>query len=117
MRVYVGLRVRAHGPKARNLTAREGDTGRWNVFYLYYGGRLVRRNADRCPKTLSTLAKVPGAGAAGEVYFSIMVPGTHLRPHCGSTNARIRCHLCLTEARDCWIRVAEHNLQWAAGRC
>ena len=93
------------------------DTGRWNVFYLYFGARLVRRNANRCPKTLSALAKIPGAGAAGEVYFSIMVPGTHLRPHCGQTNARIRCHLCLTEARDCWIRVAEHKLQWVAGRC
>ena len=93
------------------------DTGRWNVFYLYRGARLVRRNAYHCTKTLSVLAKIPGAGAAGEVYFSIMVPGTHLRPHCGPTNARIRCHLCLTEARDCWMRVAEHKVEWAAGRC
>ena len=95
------------------------ESGRWNVFYLYSHSlaRVIRQNADRCPKTLLALAKVPGADVAGEVYFSIMVPGTHVRPHCGHTNARIRCHLCLTEARDCWIRVGEHKLQWSAGRC
>lgn len=93
------------------------EAGRWNVFYLYDRARVVRRNADRCPKTLSALAKVPGGGVAGQVYFSIMVPGTRVRPHCGPTNVRIRCHLCLTEARDCWIRVAEHKLHWSAGRC
>ena len=38
-------------------------------------------------------------------------------PMAGPTNASIKCHLCLTEARDDRIRVAEHKLQWAAGRC
>jgi aspartate beta-hydroxylase len=91
--------------------------GRWNVAYLYSRGRAVKKNADRCPKTLGALAKIPGAGVAGETYFSIMVPGTYVRPHCGPTNARIRCHLCLTEARDCWIRVGDRKYRWYAGRC
>ena len=35
-----------------------------------------------------------------------MIPGTHLCPPDQSTQA----HLCLTEARDCWIKVAAHKV-------
>lgn len=110
---YQGLAVDVLRPHPQDLAVR----GRWNVAYLYSRGRTVKRNADRCPKTIAALATIPGAGIAGEAYFSIMVPGTYVRPHCGPTNARIRCHLCLTEARDCWIRIGEQKLQWHAGRC
>ena len=100
-------------PHPQNLT----ETGRWNVAYLYNMAKLIKENADRCPETVSALAKFPGAGVAGQAYFSIMTPGTHVRPHCGPTNKRIRCHLGLTEARDCWIRVGDRKLHWSPGRC
>lgn len=100
-------------PHPQTLT----ENGQWNVAYLYNMAQVVKANADRCPKTLAALAKFPGAGVAGQVYFSIMTPGTHVRPHCGPTNVRIRCHLGLTEARDCWIRVGDQTLQWSPGRC
>ena len=110
---YEPLAVDVLHPHPQSLT----DKGRWNVAYLYNMAKLVKENADRCPKTLSALAKFPGAGVAGQVYFSIMTPGTHVRPHCGPTNVRIRCHLGLTEARNCWIRVGDRKLQWSPGRC
>ncbi len=110
---YEGLAKDVLRPHPQDLAVK----GRWNVAYLYNRGRTIEQNSDRCPKTMAALKMIPGAGVAGEVYFSIMVPGTYVRPHCGPTNARIRCHLCLTEARDCWIRVGDQKLQWHAGRC
>ena len=32
----------------------------------------------------------------GESLFSVLSAGSHLRPHCGSTNTRLTCHLGLT---------------------
>ena len=110
---YRGLENDVLHPHPQNLT----DKGRWNVAYLYNMAKLDKVNADRCPRTMSALAKFPGAGIAGQAYFSIMTPGTHVRPHCGPTNKRIRCHLGLTEARDCWIRVGDQKLRWTPGRC
>merc|ERR1712050_196040 len=30
---------------------------------------------------------------AGEIIFSALATGTHLKPHCASHNARLTCHL------------------------
>lgn len=50
----------------------------------------------------------------GQIKFSLMEPGTHVWPHCGPTNCRLRAHLGLKvgekEANGaCQIRVAEEK--------
>ena len=29
----------------------------------------------------------------GYVFFSVLLPGTRIEPHCGASNLRLRCHL------------------------
>ena len=48
--------------------------------------------------------------------FSILHPGTSIRPHCGPSNARLRLHLTIQDAgRAAWIRVGHQNKTWVPG--
>ena len=51
----------------------------------------------------------------GETIFSVLRPGTHLRPHCGSTNTRLTCHLAL-RGRGAWLTVGDAPArEWRPG--
>ena len=59
---------------------------------------MVARNRRLCPVTLRTLDAIHEASdmakkGVGESTFSALGGGAHLKPHCGSTNARLTCHL------------------------
>ena len=53
----------------------------------------------------------------GESLFSCLAPGTHLRAHCGSTNARLTCHLGLLVPGGATIRCGTEAREWAEGEC
>jgi hypothetical protein len=95
---------------------REGD---WDVVFLYERGR---RHDDVCAACPVTTRVIESAGsmrtAAGLIYVSRMRPGTHISPHRGPTNLRLRCHLGVTvPPGDCAIRVGSHTRQWREGGC
>jgi aspartyl/asparaginyl beta-hydroxylase (cupin superfamily) len=47
-----------------------------------------------------------------------MRPMTHITPHRGPTNLRLRCHFAIkVPAGDCAIRVEDETRQWSEGRC
>jgi aspartate beta-hydroxylase len=54
---------------------------------------------------------------AGLVYFSIMKPGTIVKPHCGPVNTRLRYHLTLRHDPAAEIRVGDGKRSWQAGEC
>jgi len=99
----------------------EGDAlvgvGRWDLLQLFRGGRLFDANCARCPTTMRLLEAIPGALEAGSAYFSMLRPQTHVRPHCGPTNTRIRCHLPLTVPLGAELRVAGESRAWRRGQC
>lgn len=107
------LRAEALRPQPQGLA----EQGRWTVFHLADDKGPVQKHLDMCPRTRSALSGFPGFGRAGHVYFSVVEPGTHVRAHCGPTNARIRCQLALASAADCRIRVDDRMLEWTTGRC
>lgn len=50
-------------------------------------------NCRRCPRTTALLEQhVPIVRdcSLGFVYFSVLTPGTHITPHCGPSNVRLR---------------------------
>ena len=53
----------------------------------------------------------------GETLFSVLRPGTHLRPHCGSTNSRLTCHLGVVVPGGARVRVGDEWREWAEGEC
>ena len=53
----------------------------------------------------------------GLAYFSILDPGTHIRPHWGPVNLRLRVHLSLCIPQRCGIKVAGEICSWQTGKC
>ncbi|GAA1106992.1 aspartyl/asparaginyl beta-hydroxylase domain-containing protein [Pseudonocardia alni] len=92
-------------------------TGKWNTFHFYKMGQEFAANLAACPAVATALAEVPGIKSAGMAYFSVMGPGTVVRPHCGFVNTRIRVHLGLVVPPDCQMRVGAEFRPWTEGSC
>jgi aspartyl/asparaginyl beta-hydroxylase (cupin superfamily) len=90
------------------------QNGEWAAFWLRLYGRTYTANAARCPKTLSVIESVPRQ--AGWLGFSAMAPGTHVAPHCGFTNAKLRCHVPLElSPSGNRIRIGDTLYSWKVG--
>jgi aspartate beta-hydroxylase len=79
--------------------------GTWSEVVLLSGpGVLHRENCARCPRTAALLLQISAATSlarcgVGEALFSALAPGTRLRPHCGSSNARLTGEVARPKAR------------------
>lgn len=93
------------------------DAGQWNVYYLYYSGRKAKDNCRRCPQTTQLINSISGVSNSGLAYFSVLSGGTHIAPHCGPLNTRLRCHLGLVVPEECHIRVGTETRSWEEGKC
>eukprot|EP00241_Pyramimonas_parkeae_P002306 CAMPEP_0114258924 /NCGR_PEP_ID=MMETSP0058-20121206/19605_1 /TAXON_ID=36894 /ORGANISM="Pyramimonas parkeae, CCMP726" /LENGTH=454 /DNA_ID=CAMNT_0001373909 /DNA_START=294 /DNA_END=1658 /DNA_ORIENTATION=+ len=96
--------------------------GQWKEFPLFGGLGPIVENCRKCPKTTDILLSVPeilnmSQTGMGETLFSVISPGTHLRPHCGSTNARLTCHLGIIVPEGCKIRAGDKWGTWENGKC
>eukprot|EP01032_Pedospumella_encystans_P008625 gene8625-10215_t len=67
------------------------DRGQWNVCYFYLHGMDFSDNLARCPITASAIEAV--TRQYHHALFSALAPDTHVKPHCGPTNKKLRCHL------------------------
>ncbi|XP_049295812.1 uncharacterized protein LOC125770365 [Anopheles funestus] len=95
------------------------DRGDWKQLELFSRGTRVERNCARAPLTCRLVEQYfPAARTCkrGQVKFSVMHPGTHVWPHCGPTNCRIRAHLGLRVPQGTYIRVAEETRSWEDGK-
>lgn len=93
------------------------ETGRWSTYHFHDLGRSFPEHLAACPAVATALTRVPGSATAGLAYFSVMGPRTRVRPHCGFTNARLRCHLGLVVPPGCRMRVGTESRTWTEGRC
>ncbi|XP_070068340.1 aspartyl/asparaginyl beta-hydroxylase isoform X2 [Drosophila takahashii] len=95
------------------------DKGVWQQYVLYSQGRRERQNCQRAPITCSLLEDFPESSGCrrGQVKFSVMQATTHVWPHCGPTNCRLRAHLTLVapEPEKTSLRVAEQERTWREG--
>ncbi|XP_067341465.1 aspartyl/asparaginyl beta-hydroxylase-like isoform X5 [Channa argus] len=90
-------------PEEENLR----EKGEWGQYTLWQQGRKVGNSCHGVPKTCSLLERYPEATGCkrGQIKFSVMQPGTHVWPHTGPTNCRLRMHLGLViPKRGCRIR-------------
>lgn len=86
----------------------------WDVFGLWALGRRFDGNCHLCPTTAAMVEAIPGMTTAG---FSVMGPGTRIRPHIGYSDAVLRCHLGLIVPPSCGLQVGEEIRQWEEGKC
>jgi aspartate beta-hydroxylase len=89
----------------------------WSAFYLIKDGGEVALNARRCPATMAALREVPlcRTGHTPSVLFSLLRPGTRIRPHHGFMNTRLICHLPLIIPQQCALRVGNETRAWREG--
>jgi aspartate beta-hydroxylase len=95
------------------------ERGTWDVFLFYERGRKNAENCARCP-TITNLIESHNTvrTLAGLLYASKLKPGTHIKPHRGPTNLRLRCHLGIQIPRgDCGLKVNGETRRWQEGKC
>lgn len=85
------------------------ERGDWKQFELFARGQKRVENCRKTPLTCKIIEMFPAAKLCrrGQVKFSVMHPDTHVWPHCGPTNCRLRAHLGLKVPPGTTIRVAD----------
>ena len=71
------------------------------------------------PATLAALSNAPLYGlddSPFEVFFSLLRPGQHIKPHYGLSNHSLTVHLPLIIPEQCWLRVGDEARKWEAGK-
>ncbi|XP_033929046.1 aspartyl/asparaginyl beta-hydroxylase isoform X2 [Melopsittacus undulatus] len=102
-------------PEDENLR----EKGDWSQFTLWQQGRKNENACKSVPNTCALLERFPEATGCrrGQIKYSIMHPGTHVWPHTGPTNCRLRMHLGLVIPKEgCRIRCAQENRSWEEGK-
>lgn len=115
------------GSAARGNERSEHDgalvgAGEWREIVLLGDSDACAENCLRFPETARVLQSLPEVSEAatlrlGESLFSMLTPGTRLRPHCGPTNMRLTCHLGLQIPDGCTIRCGGEARSWEQGKC
>ncbi|XP_024121299.1 aspartyl/asparaginyl beta-hydroxylase isoform X8 [Oryzias melastigma] len=102
-------------PEDENLR----EKGEWGQYTLWIQGRKSASSCQGVPKTCSLLERFPEATGCrrGQIKFSVMQPGTHVWPHTGPTNCRLRMHLGLVIPKHgCRIRCTNQTREWEEGK-
>jgi len=67
------------------------DAGSWHTLYLYNQGVKNGEVCRRCPGITAAVEAIPALltrGVFGNVFLSVIDPGTRITEHCGPTNIR-----------------------------
>jgi len=91
-------------------------TDRWKAFFLMGYGNRAELGCRLCPETMRALESIPELESA---FFSILMPGMHIRKHRGPTKSLLVCHLGLKVPADrekCRIRVGDEIRFWEEGK-
>lgn len=84
----------------------------WKVRSLKVWGVEMYKIQKHFPETMNLINKIDGVINIG---FNLLEPGATIKPHCGDTNAIIRCHLGLiipSETNDCALQVNDEIKHW-----
>jgi aspartyl/asparaginyl beta-hydroxylase (cupin superfamily) len=88
--------------------------GSWGSFGLYVHGRPVPEHHARCPETVRALDAVPER--VGLASFMALAPNTHVLPHYGTSNMKLRVHLGLRVPKACAMRIGDQIRVWEEGK-
>ena len=106
----VASRIDTH-PDNQSLT----DRGKWTGMFLYQAKGIKNDELCRlCPVTTKIIESLPLCTNFGFVMFSGLVPHSHITPHSGSSNLRLRHHLGIEipEPGKAKIRVGREWRPW-----
>lgn len=110
------VRTRADRPAPSNPLR---DDPSWGAHFLWEDGAVVPDHAAMAPATMRALELAPIpviAQRSPMALYSLLRPGTHIRPHHGMLNTRLICHLPLITNDQCGLRVGNETRSWQPGR-
>ena len=90
----------------------------WGAEYLWRGGADLPGARKRCPTTMAALDRAPMPyikGRSPMALYSLLRPGTHIKPHHGLLNTRLICHIPLIAPPGCALRVGAETREWRYG--
>ena len=91
------------------------ENGDWNVHYVRLEGKDTSAQRRQTPTTAAVVDAV--ARSTGHAFLSVLDPGTHILPHCGPSNYRLRVQLGVSVPDGCRIRVGGETREWREGKC
>jgi len=113
-------------PKDYGFTAVDGPYepflyrgGKWEHAILYHDGVRFEETCKLFPYTSSLLESIPEVttDSWGLAYISWLHPGTHITPHCGPSNGRLRLHFGIKVPTGVKMRVGDREFVWQPGKC
>ena len=96
------------GTRVEDYLGGNGARPAWEAFFFYRHGQRFDANHARCPQTsavLESLELCRIADQAPEICYSVLTPGSHIKPHYGVTNTRLVMHLPLVVPEDCALNI------------
>ncbi len=90
----------------------------WTALDLYKDGICQHEVAKLFPQTLAALNNAPLYGLTDqpfEVFFSLLKPGHHIKPHYGLSNHSLTVHLPIVTPSNCTLVVSGEKRQWHPG--
>lgn len=96
-----------------------GKQDDWQAVYLFKDGKVTHSLRDEMPVTWQVFDSAIRAELCPllECHFSILDPGTEIKPHCDLWNFSLNMHLAIDIPAQCGIEVAGEQRQWQAGQC
>lgn len=91
------------------------DRGKWNIFYLFLHDIKYEENCAKLPNLVAMIEELVPRHYH-HALVSAMVPGTHIVPHFGPTNKKLRFHLPLLGVAGSFLKVAGEARQLEAGK-
>ena len=91
----------------------------WTAIDLFRDGIINSELSFYFPKLLAILQTLPLYcldEIPFEVFFSLLRPGQHIKPHFGESNHSLTVHLPMVLPKECWLRVGTETRQWQLGK-
>ncbi|WP_240330678.1 aspartyl/asparaginyl beta-hydroxylase domain-containing protein [Sphingorhabdus sp. Alg239-R122] len=91
----------------------------WGAYYFWENGVQVEEHAEQCPVTMEALTQPPLPiikERSPIALYSLLKPGTHIKPHHGVLNTRLICHIPLITHDKCALRVGSETRRWEDGK-
>lgn len=103
------------GIPSADIGTQSHDSGDWNIFYLYLHGMSFEENCAKCPETVRVIQNVIPRHYE-HAFFSAVNPATHIMPHHGPTNKKLRLHFPILGLDGSRLRAADDTRAFEQGK-
>jgi tetratricopeptide (TPR) repeat protein len=91
----------------------------WTALHFYENGIANNQLIEQMPETAKLLQNIPLYCLNEnpyEVFFSLLKPGQHIKPHFGLSNHSLTVHLPIVVPGNGYLRVADKKHVWEEGK-